>query len=152
MDGSPPAPYNTGAYAFWAHMPSSKSVTWQSNGSDFSKSVHYYCVTWILLKISHEFEASSLILSLWEAVVSDIDRRQLLKKWNVDFWYIFWKFWEVLVANARFSVWFWYRLQSSKVKNLIWAPRIFFSNFNFSNIGMFFEDLRIQFRDIYIFF
>ena len=90
VDGSPPAPSNTGAYAFWAHMPSSKSVTWQSNGSDFSKSDHYYCVTWILLWVNHVLEVSSLILSLWEAVVSDIDRRQLLKKWNFDFWDIFW--------------------------------------------------------------
>ena len=40
VDGSPPAPH-TGAYAFWAHMPSSKSIPWRSNGSDFSKSDHY---------------------------------------------------------------------------------------------------------------
>ena len=78
--------------AFWAHMPSSKSVTWQSNGSDFSKPDHYYCVTWILLKVSHQLEAFSLILSLWEAVVSDIDRRQLLKRWNFDFWDSFWNY------------------------------------------------------------
>ena len=69
-----------------------QSVPWQSNGSDFSKSVHYYCVTWIFLKVSHEFEASSLILGLWEAVGSDIDRRQPLKKWNFDFLYICWNF------------------------------------------------------------
>ena len=91
VDGSPLAP-NTGAFAFWAHMPSSKSGPWRSNGSDFSKSVHYYCVTWILLWVNHVLEVSSLILSLWEAVVSDIDRRQLLKKWNFDFWDIFWNY------------------------------------------------------------
>ena len=91
VDGSPPAP-STGAYAFWAHMPSSKSITWQSNGSDFSKSEHYYCETWILPKVTHGLESSSLILSLWEAVVSDFDRRVFLKKWNFDFWDIFWNF------------------------------------------------------------
>ena len=81
----PPAPSNTGAYAFRAHMPSSRSVTWQSNGSDFSKSEHYYCVTWIFPNISHALETSSLILSLWEAVVSDFDRRVVLKKSNLIF-------------------------------------------------------------------
>ena len=89
VDGSPPALSNTGVYAFWAHMPSSKSVTWQSNGSDFSKSDHYYCLTWILLKVSQKLEASLLILRLWEAVVSDFDRRVVLKKWKIEFWDIF---------------------------------------------------------------
>ena len=89
VDGSPPAPSNTGAYAFLAHT-SSKSITWQSNGSDFSKSVHYYWQTWILLWGTHMLEVSSLILSLWEAVVSELERRVVLKKWNFDFRDIFW--------------------------------------------------------------
>ena len=71
-------------------MPSSKSVTWQSNGSDFSKSVDYYWRTGIWLWVNHVLEVSPLILSLWEAVVSDFDRRVVLKKWNFDFWDIFW--------------------------------------------------------------
>ena len=74
------------------YLSSSKSGAWQSNGSDFSKSDHYYCVTWIFLKVSHDFEASSLILSLWEAVVSDFDHRVVLEKWNFDFWHSFWSF------------------------------------------------------------
>ena len=80
----------TGVYAFWAHMPSSKSITWQSNGSDFSKFDHYCCVTWLFLKLSHEFEGSSLILSLWEAVVSDFDCWQLLKKSKMILKIFFW--------------------------------------------------------------
>ena len=35
------------------------------------------------------FSVSSLILSLWEALVSEFDRRVFLKKWNFDFWGIF---------------------------------------------------------------
>ena len=84
VDGSQPAP-STGASALWRRLASSKSVTWPSNGSDFSESDYYYSVGPIILRTNHVLEVSSLLLSLWETIVSEIDRRQQMKTFHIDF-------------------------------------------------------------------
>ena len=71
-------------------MPSSKSITWQSNGSDVSKSDHYDWRTALFLRVTHVLEVFPLIISLWEAIVSDFDRRVSPEKMKIDFWDIFW--------------------------------------------------------------
>ena len=53
---------------------------------------------------SHEFGACSLMLSFWEAVVSDFDRPVFLKNEIFIFKIFFFKFREALIANARFSL------------------------------------------------
>ena len=72
----------------------------------------------------------------------------------MKFWFsrFFLKFREVLVVNARFSVWFWYRLHSSKVENLMWVLSIFFSNFDFFPTSECFSNIWEFKFGIYFFF
>ena len=75
---------NTRAWAFWRRLASSLSVTWPSKGSDFLESDHYYSRTAILPKVTHVLEVSSLLLSVWEAIVSEFDRRVFPAEFQIN--------------------------------------------------------------------